>query len=128
MFKYILILALVAILVFIFKAISQRRQLSDSSSYKKINLDELKNMIENNPNLIILDVRTEKEHNNRNIPNSVLVESHKLKGNIEKIVEDKETPIVVYCESGGRSRASALTLLFLGYTEVYDFGSIRNWK
>ncbi len=132
MFEYLYIilitLGIILIITTLFLLITKKRKLTDASNYQKIDLQALNNLIETENNLVILDVRTKREHEMNNIPNSILIESYMIKKDVEKIIEDKSTPIVVYCASGGRSRASALTLLFLGYTKVYDFGSINNWK
>ena len=42
----------------------------------------------------------------------------------EKIT--KNTPIIVYCKSGGRSSVAADFLIKNGYKEVYDLGAISN--
>ncbi len=123
----IIILVLLVFLLVIIRY-NKKRKLLDTSNYRKIDIKQMKELIENRSDLLILDVRTKKEYDVKNIPNSILIESTVLKKEIEQVVEDKNIPIIVYCESGGRSRASAMTLLFLGYKEVYDFGSIYNWE
>ena len=39
-----------------------------------------------------------------------------------------ETPICLYCASGGRSGMAADTLLQLGYSEVYNLGGLGHWQ
>ena len=34
---------------------------------------------------------------------------------------------MVYCRSGNRSAQAAEKLIKMGYTNVYDFGGIKNW-
>ena len=38
-----------------------------------------------------------------------------------------DTPVLVYCRSGQRSRLAAEKLAALGYTQVYDVGSLAGW-
>ncbi|MBX3199805.1 MAG: rhodanese-like domain-containing protein [Labilithrix sp.] len=38
-----------------------------------------------------------------------------------------DTPIVVYCRSGGRSARAASALRARGYTNVYDLGGMSSW-
>ena len=40
---------------------------------------------------------------------------------------DTDDYIIVYCQSGNRSRQAALKLLDLGYINVFDYGSIDNY-
>jgi rhodanese-related sulfurtransferase len=39
----------------------------------------------------------------------------------------KDRPVIVYCASGGRSALSGKTLQDLGYAEVYNLGSFKDW-
>jgi rhodanese-related sulfurtransferase len=40
---------------------------------------------------------------------------------------DRAKPVIVYCASGGRSALSGKTLKELGYSEVYNLGSFKDW-
>jgi phage shock protein E len=40
--------------------------------------------------------------------------------------EDPETPIVVYCKTGARSRLARDILLSMGYQQVHDLGGYQN--
>jgi len=44
------------------------------------------------------------------------------------VVESKDSVIIVYCQSGNRSKQAVIKLNDLGYDEVYDLGSIDNWE
>ena len=39
----------------------------------------------------------------------------------------QDTPVIVYCASGGRSALSGKTLKDLGYSEVYNLGAYKDW-
>ncbi len=121
----LLILVFVVIIFFTF-TLNKKRRFKDTSNYKKIDLATFKNLIEHKKDLVILDVSNKEDFKLNNIENSVNVESYVIKKTIETIISDKNTPIVVY-SSNGRSRSTSLTLLFIGYNEVYDFGNIDNW-
>ena len=43
------------------------------------------------------------------------------------MIGSKETPVLVYCRTGRRSREAAQKLEELGYTEVYDMGGLVGW-
>ena len=82
------------------------------------------NDVRNIENAVIIDVRTKEEYDTDHIENSINVSSTVIKFNIKSYVEDLETPIIVYCQSGRRSAESADILVNLGYKNVYDMGSI----
>lgn len=75
-------------------------------------------------NYILVDVRTKQEYDISHIPNAELIPLNTIN---EHIQLDKNKTIVVYCQSGNRSKQAKEKLKSLGYT-VYDFGGISNWK
>ncbi len=75
---------------------------------------------------ILIDVRTKEEYDEKHITGAVNIPLAEIeKGNINY---DKDTAIIVYCRSGNRSATAAKELITLGYTSIYDLGSINNWK
>ena len=52
-----------------------------------------------------------------------------LERDIEKLVPDKDAPIVLYCGGGYRSALAAESLQKMGYTNVVSMdGGIRAWR
>ncbi|MCR1950126.1 rhodanese-like domain-containing protein [Clostridium sp. DSM 100503] len=92
----------------------------------KIDAEEAKNEMGKNE-VIILDVRSEEEYNTGHIENSILIPIDKLEEEAENILNDKSKKILVYCRSGNRSKKASNILLEKGYTNVYDFGGIKDW-
>ena len=92
----------------------------------KINGIEAKEKIKNGA--ILLDVRTKEEYDEHHIEGAILLSIDSMNSEtVANVFPNKESVIIVYCRSGNRS-ASALTILRnLGYTNVYDLGSINNW-
>lgn len=79
--------------------------------------------------VVILDVRESDEHSQGAIPGARFVPRGLLERDIEKVIADKDTPIVVYCAGGSRSALAAATLLDLGYTDVASLaGGFDAWK
>lgn len=99
-----------------------------ASTYIKITSEEAKEMIDNNGEIIILDVRTEEEYKEGHIKGAILIPNNQILENAEEELLDKEATILVYCRSGRRSAQAAADLASLGYTNVYDFGGIIDWK
>ena len=88
--------------------------------------EEAKARMDANPDLILLDVRTQAEYDEGHIPGAVCLPS-------EMIVADmpfpfgKDAEILVYCFSGQRSAEAAKNLRGMGFTNVSNFDGIIDW-
>ena len=87
---------------------------------------EVYEIITNNKDYIILDVRTQEEYNEGHLDKALLIPVDELKERIDELNENK--PIVVYCRSGARSSKAAGILIENGFTQVYDMGGILDWQ
>lgn len=78
-------------------------------------------------NTIVLDTREEKEFNVSHLKNAIWVGYHNF--NLDALViENKNTPIVVYCSIGVRSEDIGEKLLANGFTNVKNlYGGIFKW-
>ena len=99
-----------------------------SSSYKTISSKEAQQMIEDNKDALILDVRTAAEYESGHIPNAINLSNEDIQAGKVDSLKDKSQLIMVYCRSGNRSRQAAQKLAELGYTNVVDFGGIQSWQ
>jgi rhodanese-related sulfurtransferase len=79
--------------------------------------------------VLLLDVRTHDEFISRHIPGAVLFPSTEInKDSAARVIgPDFGRLLIVYCASGGRSKASSALLLSLGYTNVWNMGGISSW-
>ena len=75
---------------------------------------------------LLLDVRTEAEYADGGIEGSVNIPIQELPARMDEL-GGKEDPIVVYCQSGGRSAMAKRLLESNGFTKVHDLGPIRAW-
>ena len=85
------------------------------------------------PETLVIDVRTPAELNLLGgyiaAPRFANVTRGWLEFQIETVVPDKNTPIVVYCGVSQRSSMAADTLIRLGYTNVKNYrDGFFNWK
>lgn len=96
-------------------------------SYHKITPAQAKEMMQQDPEAVILDVRTEEEFAEGHIPGAVLIPHQEVPLKAEKVLHDKAKTILVYCRSGVRSRMAADALLALGFDNIYDLGGILSW-
>ena len=97
------------------------------AEYKKITSDEAKKMMETQK-VIVVDVRTLEEYTEGHIPNAISVPLETIENKAEAKLKNKDDLILVYCRSGRRSREAALKLIEKGYTNVIDFGGIKDWN
>ena len=98
------------------------------SSDGSVNYMEAKEKIIND-GAILLDVRTKEEYNEKHIDGASLLPLDIIDiDSISQIVSEKDTPIIVYCRSGNRSKQAREKLIALGYSKVYDLGAMSNWK
>ena len=81
---------------------------------------ELRDLIASKEPFVLLDVRGEDEWKAGHIENSVLMPHWFVNLKIGDVVPDKETKIVTYCLSGGRSAVAAKTLTDMGYENVWN--------
>ncbi|MDU4889221.1 MAG: rhodanese-like domain-containing protein [Clostridium sp.] len=93
-----------------------------------ISAEEAKKIIDTEEHEIVLDVRSVEEYKEGHIEGAVLLPSDEIKEKVENLIQDKNKTILVYCRSGRRSAAAAKDLIDFGYTNVYDFGGIIDWK
>jgi rhodanese-related sulfurtransferase len=82
----------------------------------------------NNPEFIILDVRTADEFNSGHLAGAVNIDyySPDFKANIDKLERKKE--YFIYCRTGVRSAEATRIMLDLGFTRVHNLlGGITEW-
>lgn len=88
---------------------------------------EAKELLRNTSNGILLDVRSFDEYNEYHLTGAICIPYYELESRISKIIENKELLIVVYCQSGGRSRKAVNILKKMGYINLYELdGGIDN--
>ena len=74
--------------------------------------------------MVVLDVRTAEEFNQGALPGAMSLPWPRLKA---VKVMDRETPILLYCADGAKSRKAAEVLLALGFTHVYSMGAMAKY-
>lgn len=98
-------------------------------AYNIISQEEAKEMMENNKESIILDVRSDWEYKRGHIEGAINLPNEEI-GHEEniKLLPNKEQNILIYCRSGYRSKEAASKLALLGYKNLYEFGGIITWE
>ncbi len=77
-------------------------------------------------NAQFVDVRTAVEFISTQLPESINIPLQELLAVAEAKL-DKSKPVVVFCQSGGRSQVAMHILQSLGFTEVHNMGSYSAW-
>ncbi len=85
-------------------------------------------MEDDKSDVVVLDVRTEQEYGKGHLEDAVLLPYNLVdKKTAAAVIAHKDDPVIVYCQSGRRSAAAVEALVELGYTQVFDLGSIKSW-
>ena len=81
-------------------------------------------------NLQLVDVRTAAEFAQGTIKGAVNIDVKETTSFKDKIQQlDKNKPVYIFCQAGGRSKKAAAQLLEMGFTTIYDFsGGYSTWS
>ena len=94
----------------------------------QISVEDFKSKMESGNKFVLLDVRTEKEYLSGHIKNAVWLPRGFVEFKIQKLIDDPETEIILYCKKGSRSALTTYTLLEMGYKNVLNLeGGFENW-
>ena len=104
------------------------KNIKKEPTIKYASMDEIIQIMKENKDYIILDVRTIEEYNEGHIPNAICIPNETIGENIVSELPNKEQLILIYCRSGNRSKQAAKKLNQLGYTNLIEFGGIIDWK
>jgi rhodanese-related sulfurtransferase len=111
----------------------QQLQKQAESVTRDIGTQELKTMLDDELEMVLIDIRTTDEVKNMGgtidaIQNSVIPRGW-LEFRVSKVAQNKDTPIVVYCGAGIRSPLAAKTLQDMGYTNVKNYSAgFLGWR
>lgn len=93
----------------------------------EITLEEAKQLLKENSDAILIDVRSPQEYMENHLNGAILMPLYELKENISYIIKDKSSLIIVYCQYGTRSKKAVQILNKMGYFNVYNIkGGLSN--
>ena len=121
------ILTLLFLAVILLTACGQDKENNQGAVYVNITAEEAKAIMDSEEGYIILDVRTQEEYDLGHIPGAIVISHEEIGEKAEGVLTDKDQLILVYCRSGRRSNLAAEILVWLGYTNIKEFGGILDW-
>ena len=100
---------------------------SSKANYHQIDGQSALDMMNNETDYIIIDVRTESEYQQGHIKNAINIPNESIDESVSEILTDKDQLLLVYCRSGNRSKQASEKLAKLGYSNIYEFGGISDF-
>jgi rhodanese-related sulfurtransferase len=98
------------------------------SGYQNVDNQKFTTLM-NEPNTVILDVRTREEYKDGHIPHATLINFHDQNFSQELDSLDKSKTYLVYCAAGGRSSQASTLLTQKGFKNVYNLEhGFSQWK
>ncbi|MFZ2969000.1 MAG: rhodanese-like domain-containing protein [Sulfuricurvum sp.] len=97
-------------------------------NYTSISPQAASLMIQQNPTMTVLDVRTPEEFAQGHLQGAVLLPVQVLEENLPQLAPLKGKKIVVYCHSGNRSGVAARVLADEGIIPLNMEGGISAWQ
>lgn len=95
--------------------------------YSRISVYDADNLLSENPSALLLDVRDKKDYQECAHPKATFLTDREMLSLVRKV--SKETPIVIYCYHGIKSRSYAEMLAEFGFKNCYSVdGGYAAWK
>jgi rhodanese-related sulfurtransferase len=92
-----------------------------------VSVEECKEILDENENVILLDVRTPGENAMSKIANTILIPLNELQSRTDEL--DKDKKILIYCATGNRSQIACHILQQAGFGDCFDVrGGISTWQ
>lgn len=94
----------------------------------EISVQDLKKLLDSQQDFYLIDVREHDEWEAGRIPNALHLSKGIIERDIETIVTESSTPIILYCRGGFRSALAADALKKMGYKNVISLNlGFRAW-
>lgn len=97
-------------------------------NYRQISQEEAWEIMKNETEFTIVDVRTPEEFAEGHIEGAVNVPLETIgQGEIPDL-PDRSRRLLVYCRSGVRSKMAAGKMAAMGYEKIEEFGGVITWR
>jgi len=96
---------------------------------KEVTIDDVKTMQDLGKDIILIDVREDREWDQGHLPNAVHIGKGVIERDIEKTNYETTQEMVLYCGGGFRSALACDNLQKMGYTNVSSMdGGFSGWQ
>ena len=92
------------------------------SEFKSITNSQAEELIRSEKELLIIDVRKEKEFEESKLPGAINIPVDELEWEIQEYENYKDKPVLVYCNVGHKSIFACNILLEEGFNKIYNLG------
>lgn len=75
---------------------------------------------------VVIDVRTPEEYQSGHLAGTTNIPLAEIEGRIASVAPDKSKPVLVHCQSGGRSSKAEALLKKQGYTDAHNLGGYKD--
>lgn len=99
------------------------------SRIREVSVAETQARLEENPEVKLIDVREDNEFAAAHATGATHLGKGIIERDIETVVPDKDTELILYCGGGYRSALASDVLQKMGYTNVWSMaGGWRAWQ
>ena len=96
---------------------------------RELSVEETRERLKSNPDAKLIDVREDNEWSRGHAAGAVHMGRGVIERDIEKLVPDKGTELILYCGGGYRSALAADNLQRMGYRNVFSMaGGWKAWQ
>ena len=86
----------------------------------EIDYDSVRKILKNDKQAVLVDVRSNQEYKEYHLEGSINLPFYDLKSDCEKELKDKNATIILYCQTGIRSKKALKILENKGYQNLYE--------
>ncbi len=98
------------------------------SRIRETNVEVVKRRLDSGDKFTLVDVREESEWNKGHIANAIYIGKGVIERDIEKMIDDTDAEIILYCGGGFRSALAADNIQKMGYTRASSMdGGYSGW-
>ncbi len=103
---------------------------SDKAEVKAMKGEELQKLVDDNKakdGVLVIDVRDAEEYEAGHIKHAINISSEEIESKLSDLEEYKETPIILYCNTGNRSGKAAELLVENGFKDVTNAEGVKEY-
>lgn len=90
--------------------------------------EEASEFLTKNHSTLLLDVRTNADYLRGHLSGSVSLPLESIHADLDAVTDDKEIPVILYCQMGYKSRLAAEVLVEAGYKHVYTIPGVGEYQ